>query len=210
MDEKEKEWLKKAADVEEEAGGFPTETGVIVGKLKTIETETLKVVQAGVPEDPEHALLHYLKVADRHTPCTDRGGIVSIAIHEAEKVAHKLIEHIWRIETDLEGYHFRDRDLSVELATWKKRAEVAEGTVAEINQIIEDALANEEKPPVDEKPPFEIGTRVYCTFSEARGDMGTVIDHCRDIDGEKVNVRLDNGMETGFCPVSSFAEPATK
>ena len=179
------------------------------------ETETLKAVQAGVPEDPEHALLHYLKIADRLTPCTDRGGIISIAIHEAEKVAHKLIEHIWRIETDLEGYHFRDRDLSAELAIWKdelaiwrERAEAAEGTVAEINQIVEDALADAEETPVDEqKPPFEIGTRVYC---EARGNMGTVIDHCRDVGGEKVNVRFDNGTETGFYPVSSFAEPATK
>jgi len=196
----EEEWLRKMADAEDEAGGFPTETGVIVHRLKTIEAENRSVVYRGMPSDPEHALLHCLEVADKYTRLNERGGIAIIAIHEAQKYANKLIEHIMQLDTDLEGYHHTNRDLEAKLATLTERAEKAETTLAEINQIVEDAMAEEEN------PPFEIGALVFCNFSEARGIHGVVIDHCRDIDGEKVNVRLDDGTETGFCPVTMFAK----
>jgi hypothetical protein len=196
----EAEWLHQAADMEEAAGGFPTETGVIVHKLKTIEAENRSVVYRWMPSDPEHALLHCLVVADRDTRLNERGGVAIIAIHEAQKYANKLIERIMQLDTDLEGYHHTNRDLEAKLAALTERAEKAETTLAEINQIVEDAMAEEDK------PPFDIGARVFCTFSEAMGVHGVVLDHCRDIDGEKVNVRLDDGTETGFCPVTMFAK----
>jgi hypothetical protein len=196
----EAEWLRQAADMEEAAGGFPTETGVIVHKLKTIEAENRSVVYRAMPSDPEHALLHCLVVADRYTRLNERDGITIIAIHEAQKQAEKLIEHVMRLDIDLEGYHHTNRDLEAKLAALTERAEKAETTLAEINQLVEDALAEEDK------PPFEIGASVFYAFLKEQGYSGTVIDHCRDIDGEKINVRLDDGAETGFCPAIWFTK----
>lgn len=53
--------------------------------------------------------------------------------------------------------------------------------------------------------PVMIGTRVFCTFSKERGRLGTVKDF--DAHSRRVNVLLDGGTETGFCPVTMFAIP---
>lgn len=72
-----------------------------------------------------------------------------------------------------------------------------------------------EKPSDRQELSYEVGDRVFLTFSEARGDLGTVTDTGTHTGSggaksyEYVNVKLDNGTQTGPMPITCVA-PVTK